>query len=175
MCGSEGVDVLQLEARELAHDPGSFAQRAVEPGQRAADVPGHGHVLAGGAEDVSEELARGRLAVRPGDAEYRVGQEPEAELDLAPDGHPTLSRSGCQGSHRRYAWAFHKQVHAVEKLGVVRAEDDFDTCLAKPPRVDVLPTVDTDDVHASPRQRERRRLARTGEAEDERFVRKPSY
>ena len=88
---------------------------------------------------------------------------------------PRSRAAAAKGSRRRYAWAFHKQVHAVEKLGVVRAEDDFDTCLAKPPRVDVLPPVDPDDVHASPRQRERRRLARAGEAEDERFVRKPSY
>ena len=165
---AEGVDVLQLEARELAHDPGSFAERAVEPGQRAADVPGHGHVLAGGAEDVSEKLARGRLAVRPGDAENRVGEEPEAELDLAPDGHPTLPRSGCQREPPEVRLGFsqagprRREARGRPRRGRLRRLP------REASRVDVLPPVDPDDLHASPRQRERRRLARAGEAEDER-------
>src|SRR4029078_13050550 len=136
---AEGVDVLELEARELAHDPGLLAQGAVETRERPANVPSHRHVLAGGAEDLTEELARRRLAVRPGDAEDRVVEKAEPQLDLAPDGQHTLSPSGHERGRRRYTWAFHEQVHAVEKLGVVRAEDDFDACLAKPARVDVLP------------------------------------
>jgi hypothetical protein len=90
-----------------------------------------------------------------------------AELNLAPDGQATLSRSGHEGRFRRDAGAFNEQVHAVEELGIVRAEDDFDACGAKPPPVEVLPAVDADDRDPTACKRERRRLARAGEAENQ--------
>ena len=139
------------------------------------DVAGDRNALPRGAEDRAEQLARGGLPVRPGHAQDRVREEAETKLDLAPDRQPTLARGGREGGRRRNSWAFHEQVHAVEKLGVVRAEDDFDTRLAKPPRVDVLALVDADDGDTPPCQRERRRLSRAGQAENERSVRKPSY
>jgi hypothetical protein len=49
----ELVDVLELEARELADDAGRRLDLAVEIGQRATDVAGDGH-----AEHRAEQLAR---------------------------------------------------------------------------------------------------------------------
>jgi hypothetical protein len=168
---AKGVDVLELEARELADDPGALGERAVQSRERPPDVSGDRDVLPGRAEDRAEKLACGRLAVRSGDAHDRVLEEPEAELDRAPDGQPALPRGGRERGRRRYAWAFDKQVHAVEKLGVVRAEDDFDARLAKPPRVEVGAPVRADDLHPAFLQGQRGRLARAGEAEDERLRR----
>ena len=46
-----------------------------------------------GAEDRAEQLGRRRLAVRAGDAEDRVREEPRAELDLAPHGDAARARA----------------------------------------------------------------------------------
>jgi hypothetical protein len=171
---SKLLDVLELEARELADDPGVLGKRAVEARQRAADVPRHGHRRSGRAKHRAEELARGRLPVRSGDAEDRVGEETRAELDLAPDGQPTLARGGRERGLRWNTRAFDEQVHAVEKLGVVRAEDDFDTRGTKPARVEIVVPVDAEDRDSPAGERERSRLARAGEAENERFLRRPA-
>ena len=72
------------------------------------------------------------------------------------------------------AGAFDEQVHAVEELGVVRAEDDFDACRAKPARVQLLVPVDSNDRYAATDERERGRLARAREAENQRFLRRPA-
>ena len=78
----ERVDVLELEARDLADDRRTGLDLPDEPAQRPPDVARHRC-----GEDVPEQLARRRLPLRPGDGEERVvGQEPERELDLAPDG-----------------------------------------------------------------------------------------
>jgi hypothetical protein len=162
------VDVLELKARELADDPRVLGERAVQARERVADVPRDRDGGRCGPEDRTEKLARRRLPVRARHADDRIGEEPEAELDLAPDGQATLARGGHEGCLRRNAGAFDEQVHAVEQLGVVRAEDDFDAVLAKPPRVQPCVAIDADDRHAAPGKRERRRLPRAREAEHER-------
>ena len=48
----------------------------------------------------------------------------------------------------------------------------FDAALAKPPGVELAVPVDPDDPHSTARQRERRRLARAGQAQDEGVLRK---
>ena len=168
----ELVDVLELEARQLADDPGVLRDRAVETGQRAADVAGDRDRLAGRAEDLAQELAGRRLAVRPGDPEERVRQEARAELDLAPDGHAPRARGGHEGYLARDTGALDQQVHVVDERGVLRAQDDFDAVLAKPPGVQLVVPVDADDPDAAARERERRSLARAGQAEDEGPLRK---
>ena len=79
---TELVDVLELEAGDLADDDLARLDPAVELRQRAADVAGDGR-----SEHDSEQLARRRLPVRPGHADDRVPEQPRAELDLAPDGN----------------------------------------------------------------------------------------
>jgi hypothetical protein len=140
-----------------------------------ANVSGHGHRALRGSENSPEKLARRRLSVRARDAEDGVGQQTRTELDLAPDHEPALTRGGRERGRRWNAGAFDEQVHAFEQLGVVRAEDDFDTRCAKPPRIECLVSVDSYDRDAAAGERERRRLARTREAEDERFLRKRGY
>ena len=63
-------------------------------------------------------------------------------------------------------------VSLLKLSGIVRAENDFDACGAKPPPVDVLPAVDADDRDATACKRERRRLARASQAEHEHVLRK---
>ena len=58
----ELVHVLELERRELAHDPRVL--RHHDARQRRADVPGDRDRPSGGAEDRAEQLRRGRLPVR---------------------------------------------------------------------------------------------------------------
>ena len=164
---AKGVDVLELEARQLADDPGVGLGLAVERGQRTADVPGDLDGPSGGAEDRAEKLGRGRLPVRAGDAEDRVREEPVAELDLAPHGQGTLARSGDERRLRRNPGAFHKQVHAVEQRGVVRAESNFYALRPKPSRVELLVSVDREHGHAVPHERPRGGLPGAGEPEDE--------
>ena len=65
----ERVDVLELEARELAHDPRAVRRRERGVGERPADVAGNLDGTACGAEDRAEQLGRRRLAVRAGDAD----------------------------------------------------------------------------------------------------------
>src|SRR5918995_4613275 len=85
---AQPMDVLELEARQLAHDPRVLTERAVETRQRATDVAGDRHGSVGRVEDRTEQLARRGLPVRPGDADERVAEEAETELDLAPDRDP---------------------------------------------------------------------------------------
>jgi hypothetical protein len=161
------VDVLELEARQLADDPRVGGDRSVQPGQRPADVAGDGDLSPRGAKDLAQELARRRLAVRPGDAQQRVGEDPEAQLDLAPHRDVPGARGGHEGYLARDTGALDQQVHVVDERGILRAQDDFDTVLAKPPGVELVVAVDADDVHPAAGERERRRLARAGEAEDQ--------
>ena len=88
----------------------SGASRADERGQRTADVAGDLDRLSGGAKDRAQELARRRLAVRPGDAEDRVRQEARTELDLAPDGDRTLARALDQQRLTRDSRALHDEI-----------------------------------------------------------------
>ena len=50
----ERVDVLELEARELAHDPRALRRRERGVGERPADVAGNFDGPACGAEDRAE-------------------------------------------------------------------------------------------------------------------------
>ena len=59
-------------------------------GERRADVAGHRDRLAGAAEDVAEQLDRGRLAVGAGDGEEAVRQRPPGQLELADHLDPAL-------------------------------------------------------------------------------------
>ena len=104
------VDVLELERRELADDPRVRRRGADERREWAADVSGHLDVPAGSAEDGAEELRRGRLAVRPGDAENRIRKEPRAELDLAPDRNATRPRALHQHRLTRDSRALHDEI-----------------------------------------------------------------
>ena len=131
---SKALDVLELEAGQLAHDPFVCRDDSVERGQWTADIPGDGNRLAGCAEDRAEELARGRLAVRAGDAEDGVLKQPRTELDLTPDGRAVAP---CSRHERRIARA----LRGFSPSGPCRRgargrprPDDFYAGLAKPPR-----------------------------------------
>ena len=147
----ELVDVFELEARELADDPGPRLDLAVEVGQRAADVPGDRCL-----QHDAEQLAGGRLAVRPRYAEDPGRQQAVAELDLAPDRYPAALGLGDE---RNLAWnsgALDEHVGAVEQRQVA-----------------VVPelTVGANDVHSAPLQRRRGRLPRAREPEHKRLSR----
>ena len=63
--GREGVGVLELEARRLAHHGRAARSSPDQRGHRRADVPGHHRRRARGAVDAPEQLDGGRLAVGP--------------------------------------------------------------------------------------------------------------
>ena len=128
--------------------------------------------LSGRAEDLAQELAGRRLAVCPGDPEKRVRQEARPELDLAPDRHAPSPSGGHEGDLARDTRALDQQVHVVDEHGVLRAQDDFDTVIPKPPGLQLVVAVDTDDFDAAARERERRSHARPGQAEDQGPLRK---
>src|SRR4029077_919010 len=75
----ELVNVLELEARQLADDERAGLDLAVEIRQRAPDIS-----RGRGVEDRAEQLGGRRLAVRARDADESRLQQPVAELDLAP-------------------------------------------------------------------------------------------
>ena len=104
------MHVLELERGELADDPRVVGDRADERRQRATDVAGDLDRPPGGTEDRAEELARGRLAVRPRDAEDRVREEPRAELDLAPHGDGALARARDEQRLARDSRALHDEI-----------------------------------------------------------------
>ena len=68
----ELMDVLELEARELADDPGPGLDRGRDADERPADVACDLDGATGGAEDRAEQLGRRRLAVGAGHAEERI-------------------------------------------------------------------------------------------------------
>jgi hypothetical protein len=106
----ERLDVLELKRGELADDPRIVADGADERGQRHPDVPGDLDGTARRTEHGTEELARGRLAVRPGHAEDGVREQPRTELDLAPD--RDAARPGALHEHglARYSRALHDEI-----------------------------------------------------------------
>ena len=110
-----------------------------------------------------EQLARRRLAVRPGDAEDRVRKQPRAELDLAPDGYPPRSRGHDERRFAWYPWALDHSLDGVEQSLLLGPEMEFDAGLRKPAHIQVLRGVDADHLDPATAQRERRRLARASE------------
>jgi len=81
------VNVLELEARELAGDPDVVADPAGELRQRPADVAGDLALEAARAQHRPHQMRGGRLAVGACDTCDRVWQHPCGELDLAPHGY----------------------------------------------------------------------------------------
>ena len=79
----EAQRVLELKRGHLASDDRVGRERPGERAQRGADVPGHRDRDPAGAEDMADQLDRGRLAVRSRDRDEVVGQQPPAELELA--------------------------------------------------------------------------------------------
>ena len=65
----EQVHVLELEARQLAHDPRVRGCLFSRVGQRSPDVAGDLDRATGRAQDRAEQLGGGRLPVRAGDAD----------------------------------------------------------------------------------------------------------
>ena len=158
------VHVLELEGRDLADDARSGGDRPVELAERAADVASHRR-----AEHQPEQLARRRLAVRPGDRdELGPGEQAVAELELAPHGHPELARARYERRLTRYSRALDHKLECLHQLLVLGAQVNFDTRLGKPARVEVGAAIDPADADAPSSQRQSRRLARAGEADDER-------
>ena len=104
------VDVLELEARELADDPLVGCGLADELAQRRAHVAG-----GAGSEHRAEQLSRRRLPVRPGDAEDRIREQPRRQLDLAPDGDSARARGGHERRLAGDSWALDEHVDAVEQ------------------------------------------------------------
>src|SRR5581483_10337421 len=123
----ERLDVLELEARELAHDPGTGPNRQRDLAQRHVLVAGEHRVDAGGGEHRAEQADRGRLALRPGDAEHGVAlEQAKAELDLAPDRDAALTRGCGHRRPRRHPGALHDQVDSLQYRSVLRSETQFD-------------------------------------------------
>ena len=148
----ERVDVLELEARELAHDPRVRRRGEGDVGERAADVAGNLDGPAGGAEDRAEQLGRRRLPVRAGDADQMRagGQQTVAELDLAPDRDAARASAGDERRFRRDAGALDDQFHSLEQRLLLRSESEFDTEPAEPAGVDVGRAVGRHDLNAAP-------------------------
>ena len=104
------MDVLELEAGELADDPRVRLDLSVELGEGAADVSRHGRL-----KHRAEELAGRGLAVRAGDAEEPRVEEPVAELDLAPDRDASVLGLGDEERLPRHARALDQQLDAFEQ------------------------------------------------------------
>ncbi len=107
--GPELVDVLELEARQLADDPVAFADLPVQLGERSADVAGDGRL-----EHRAEQLARRRLAVGAGDADQPGRQQPVAELDLAPNRDLARASSRHERGSSRHARALDDEFDIIE-------------------------------------------------------------
>ncbi len=143
------VDVLELERRELADNPLGRLDRR----QRPADVPSDRDVSSGSAKHRPEQLDRRRLPVRARDTdEPRFGKELVAELDLAPDRDPTLTRSLHENVLARHARALDDELDAVEGRRVVVVSE---------------PAIGGRDRDGSSRERRRGSPARAREPENE--------
>jgi hypothetical protein len=155
------VDVLQLEARDLADHHLGRRNLAVEIAERAAHVSRDRCT-----EHRSEQLARRRLPVRPGDADDRVREQSRPELDLAPDRDPA---GASRRDERHLAGHSRALDHGLDDIGqalLLGPETEFDTGLGKPARVDVRRRIDSDHLLPASPKRERRRLPRPRQAQD---------
>ena len=93
------LDVLELERRELAHDPGvrrGTRRRATSADGRCCRPPRPGRPAA--SKIGAEQRRRRRLPVRAGDAEDRVGEQPRAELDLGDHADRPRARAGSRAA-----------------------------------------------------------------------------
>ena len=162
---AEVDDVLELEARQLADDPGARVE-PVQRGERTADVAGDLDRPTGGTEDGAEELDRGGLPVRAGDSEDRRVEQSIAELDLAPDCDAAPPRGGDERRLTGHPRALDHELHALQQRLLLRPEVDFDALGGKPARIDGR-AVGGDHLDAAPCERERGRLTGAREADDE--------
>ena len=81
--GRERDRVLELERRRLAHDDGGGVERPASVVSAVPTLPATATGMPGLAVDLADELGGRRLAVRAGDRDHVVGQQPPAELELA--------------------------------------------------------------------------------------------
>ena len=102
-----------------------------------------------------------------------AGQQPEAELDLAP--HRDRARTRRRGERRlgRDTGAFHDELDTVQQGLLLRSETNFDAPSASLPGVGAGGPVGRDHLHPAPRERGRRRAPRAREPEHERPPRQP--
>ena len=163
----EGLDVLELERRQLADDPGVRGHGSHERRQRTADVASDLDRPPGGAKDRAEELARRRLAVGSGDAQDRVRQQSPAQLDLAPDGNLTPSSFLDQRCLTRDPRALHDEIDPLWQCLLLVSEMEFDTELPEPSGLDRVVPVEADDCRSYADEHLRGCLPGTGEADDE--------
>ncbi len=161
--GAEEAGVLELEAGDLGDDGRVGFDLADQAGQRHADVARHRDRLAGAAEDVAEQLDRGRLAVGAGHGEEAVGQGAPGELELTGDLDPPLQRGR---DHRRLpgnSRALDDRVRALELCQSIRIQDNFDAVAGKPFRSLGMSRIDRPDPLAAGGEEVRGGLARAGE------------
>ena len=158
---AEGVDVLELEARELTGDPHVRVDQPRERRERPADVARHLAWQPARFQHRAEQVGRGRLPVRPGDARDRVGEHPCGQLDLGPDGHACSAGSLDLVRLRRNPRALHYRTQSFDRHNVT-PEDGFDADLAKPPHVQIGAAVGGE--HLRPRPHAQDRLARRNPA-----------
>ena len=130
--GPKLVHILELKARDLADDQLLRLGRTVEIAECAADVAGDRR-----PEHDAEELARGRLPVRPGNPEDRVRKQARAELELAPDRNPPSAGSRDQRLLRGHPGALDDGLDAVEQTLLLGPKVEFDAGLGKPARIDL--------------------------------------
>ena len=165
--GAEEAGVLELEAGGLGDDGRVGLDLPDQAGERDADVARHRDRLAGPAEDVAEQLDRGRLAVGAGDGEEAVGQGAPGELELTGHLDPPLQsgRDHCRlpGNPR----ALDDRVRALELCQPIRIQDNFDAVLGKPFGAIGMPGIDRADLLATGGEEVRGGLAGAGEPDDQ--------
>ncbi len=110
----------------------SGIERPGQRGQRGADVAGDDVRLAGLGPDVAEPLGHRRLAVGAGQRDEAVRQQRPAQLELADHRHPPLPGRGHDGGLRGNAGALDQCAHALEQVGPVTIQLNFDAQRRKP-------------------------------------------
>ena len=157
--------VLELKRRGLADDGRRRRHAGHERAERGADVPGHGNRQSGLPVHVPDPLHRRRLAVRPGDGDELVGQQPPGELELAHHRRAARAGRGDKGSGGGHARALDHRRARPSRRGH-RCQ-----CASRYPRLQArhvrMAGVDGDDLLPAGRERQRRRHARAGETEHE--------
>src|SRR6202012_3139176 len=123
--------------------------RAARARAGRADCPPPRARLAGAAEDVAEQLDRGRLAVGTGDGEEAVGERPPGELELTGHLDAALERGR---DHRRLpgnSRALDHRVRTLELSKTIRIQGYFDAPPRKPFRPLGMARIDGPDALAA--------------------------
>ena len=120
------LDRLQLEARELEHDPvlGRDLVHAVE--HRVANVAADDHGATTCRQHLARERGGGCLSIGAGDADHRALAELEEEVDLARDRDSSRPRLVQQLGIPRHPGARIDDVDAIENGNVIAAELELD-------------------------------------------------